>query len=247
MFDDVTVGLDPANAQAVAGYVNGRYANFDEVVKKFPNAKHLSISVTSTGNAECLDVERGDATNDVVAAWVKRQSARGVYRPVVYTSLSNAQTLVNLLAKEGLPRTAYRLWTAHYSGRAHICGPTCGFGLRSAADATQFTDRALGHSLDESMVNVGFFDFAKPKPVPKPAPKPVPAPPVVPPTPKPAPKPVTPASTRPAPIPKGKIQVRLLDKDMQEHYELTNAVGFLKRAAQFAKGMFREFGAKRSL
>src|SRR5690242_9557224 len=101
MFDDVQEGLIPANAQAVAGYVNGKYANWNRVLLRFPKAKHLSIAVTASADAECLDVERGDATNAQAPVWVKRQIKRGVYRPVVYTSQSNVPALLRSLAGAG--------------------------------------------------------------------------------------------------------------------------------------------------
>lgn len=170
MYDDINLALIPANAEAVAGYVNGRWPTYDTVVKRWPHAHHLSIAVTSHADADCLDVEPGDATNDVAAAWVKRQQARGIKRPVVYTSVSNAQALVNVLNKAGISRTQFRLWTAHYTGKEHFCNAYCGFGLMTPADATQWTDRALGRSLDQSVCRNDFFDTA-PKPTPPPLPK----------------------------------------------------------------------------
>jgi hypothetical protein len=133
--------------------------------------------VTSHADAECLDVEPGDATNDVAAAWVKRQIARGVKRPVVYTSLSNAAALLRALAAGGVPRTSVRLWTAHYTKFAHRCDPRCGFGMPTTADATQWTDRAFGRSLDQSLCADDFFGpLPKPKPKPRPADDPLPGP-----------------------------------------------------------------------
>src|SRR5438067_2070247 len=141
MYDDVNLSLVPADAQAVAGYVNGRWPTYSEVVRRWPKAKHLSIAVTAHADADCLDVEPGDAPNSAAPGWVKRQIARGVHRPVVYTSVSNAVALLKTLANAGIKRNQIRLWTAHYSGREHLCGPACGFGLQTTADATQWTDR----------------------------------------------------------------------------------------------------------
>src|SRR6266487_4563491 len=76
---------------------------------------------TAHADAQCLDVEPGDATNADAPAWVKRQIARGVYRPVVYTSLSNVNALLRALAAAGISRPQVRLWTAHYTGREHLC------------------------------------------------------------------------------------------------------------------------------
>ena len=181
MYDDINLSLIPANAQAVAGYVNGRWPTYPEVIRMWPKAKHLSIAVSSSADADCLDVEPGDATNIVAPGWVHRQIKRGVYRPCLYTSVSNAAPLLKALAQAGIMRGQVRLWTAHYTNKEHLCGPGCGFGLKTNADATQWTSRALGRSLDQSLCAGGFFDrppvpAPKPKPAPPPAPKPIPSP-----------------------------------------------------------------------
>lgn len=165
MFDSVTLSAIPAAAPAVAGYVNGNWPTYNQVVVKWPQARHLSISVNQAGDAECLDVEGGDATPDQAPAWILRQQARGVARPVVYTSVSAAQTLLNVLAHAGIPRASVRLWTAHYTYTAHLCGPGCGYGLTTTADATQWTDRSLGRNLDESLTAESFFGATPPPPV----------------------------------------------------------------------------------
>lgn len=166
MYDDVNASLIPRDAFAVAGYVDGAFANTAEMRKLFPHAHLLTIAVFASDDAQCLDVEPGDATNAQVYEWFKRQLARGVYRPVVYTSGSNAAAMQATMKANGFPRSSYRMWTAHYTLVPHRCSPSrCGFGL-DEADATQFTSTALGRSLDESLLAADFFD-------PPPAPGPV--------------------------------------------------------------------------
>src|SRR6266851_7960549 len=89
MYDDVNVAALPAGATAYAGYVDGRWANYGTIVTKFPAARVLSIAVFAGDDAECLDVETGDATDAQIYAWFKRQESRKVWRPCVYTSVSN--------------------------------------------------------------------------------------------------------------------------------------------------------------
>jgi hypothetical protein len=157
MYDDITAGLIPGNAQAVAGYVDGSFANVSAMQHLFPKARLLTIAVFPQDDAEALDVETGDATNAQVYGWFLRQRARGVYRPAVYTEASNAAALQATMAANGFARSSYRMWTAHYTGTPHFCSPsTCGFG-RDQADATQFTSTALGRSLDESLIAADFF------------------------------------------------------------------------------------------
>jgi hypothetical protein len=158
MYDSISVAQIPSNAEAVAGYVNGIWPTYPSLAHAFPRAKTLSIAVNRHADAECLDVEQGDAANDQVGAWVKRQVARGVKRPVVYTSVSNARWLLTFLAKEGISRSDIRLWTAHYTFKPHRCSSSCGFGFTGLADATQYTDKALGRNLDASLCEPGFLD-----------------------------------------------------------------------------------------
>lgn len=157
MFDDVNLALIPKNAEAVAGYVNGRYNTWEAVLKDFPHAKHLSIAVTASADADCLDVEQGDAVAPQVPEWVVRQKKRGVQKPVVYTSVSNVNFVLRELEKAGIKRSAIKLWTAHYTDKAHLCSSKCGFGFTGKADATQWTNKALNKSLDESLLSADFF------------------------------------------------------------------------------------------
>lgn len=161
MFDSVTVSEIPANAEAVAGYVNGRWVTFPELVKRYPHAQKISISVTAQDNARCLDVEPQDATNAQAADWVRRQWDRGVKRPILYTSVSNWKPLAETLGSAGIKHRpwgkSYRRWSAHYTFKAHRCGRSCGMPGWSKAGATQWTDKALGRNLDESLCGRSFF------------------------------------------------------------------------------------------
>lgn len=157
MFDDINLDLIPASAEAVAGYVNGRWPTFSEAVRRWPSSKHLSIAVTAAANADCLDIERGDAEVFQAPDWFVRQRKRGVKRPAFYISVSEANGLEKELSRHGIKRSAYRLITAHYTGRAHRCTSACGFGFSGKADATQWTDKALNRSLDETLCSPDFF------------------------------------------------------------------------------------------
>jgi hypothetical protein len=159
MYDDINVSLIPVSAVAVAGYVDGRWPTYSQLVAKFPHAKFkLSIAVFSRDNAQALDVEPGDATIAEAAAWVKRQHARGVKTPDVYTSASWGEKLIGTLTAAGLVYGKdYRWWSAHYTGQPHLCNPKCYPGLRHIAHATQWTDKAGGKSLDESLCSAEFF------------------------------------------------------------------------------------------
>ena len=57
----------------------------------------------------------------------------------------------------GISRAAVRLWSAHYTGAPHICGPGSCKELSIDADGSQWTDKALGRDLDESLLAADFF------------------------------------------------------------------------------------------
>ncbi len=52
-------------------------------------------------------------------------------------SVSGWRGVMASLAAAGIPRHAVRIWTAHCTGRPHLCSPACGYGVDSPADATQ--------------------------------------------------------------------------------------------------------------
>lgn len=166
MFDNITLSLLPANAAAYAGYVDGRFKNFSQLQAKFPHAHLLSIAVFASNDADCLDVETGDATPSEAMVWVVRQFERGVKRPVLYADASTMRVIISLMADAGIPRRTLRLWSAHYTRHPHFCGPhTCG-EIPMDVDGTQWTDVALGRSLDQSILDDDFFGTS---PAPKPS------------------------------------------------------------------------------
>jgi hypothetical protein len=159
MFDSVDLNQIPAHANAVAGYTSGNWPTYVEMVKRWPHAQHLSIAVDASHDALCLDVEKGDATPEQAPAWFHRQVQRGIEKPVLYASLSVCkESLVPTMEAARIGRESYRLWSAHYTGTPHLCGPS--EGLSVAADATQWTDAALGRNLDESLCSDAFFASA---------------------------------------------------------------------------------------
>lgn len=166
MYDSITVSQLPATAQAYAGYVGGNWPTFATLEAKFPHALLLSIAVNSSEDAMCIDVEKGDATNADVYSWFVRQQRRRVWRPALYTSVSNVDALVRTMTANGFSRAEYRLWSAHYGTGQHICGPQTCKQTAYPCDGTQFTSAALGRNLDQSILLDSFFQEPAPKPAP---------------------------------------------------------------------------------
>lgn len=159
MFDSVTNSLLPAGF-AYAAYVDGKFANTAQIRARFPHASILTIAVFAKDDADCLDVETGDATPAQAAGWVTRQLSRGVRRPCLYASASVMPQVLSAMKVAGVSRNLLRLWSAHYTFHPHICGPATCREMSISADGTQFTDRARGINLDESLLLDDFFGKA---------------------------------------------------------------------------------------
>lgn len=161
MYDSVDLDQIPAEPHAVAAYLNGHYANVDAAREKFPHARILTISVAGDVAADCYDVEQGDYTPEDVPRLYQIAHGQGVWRPCFYASLENGmQQVKEQLNRVVTERADIRLWVAYYNGVQD---------LPAGYDAHQFTDKALGRNLDESICADTFF-----KPAEKPAPKPEP-------------------------------------------------------------------------
>jgi hypothetical protein len=173
MFDTVGdpkhtfAGLD---VEAVAAYGNGKFANFNAAKAEFPHVPVLEIDVNGQGIGNTGDFEAGDMAVAHAGSWAKARKAAGVRRPVLYFSVSNWQAIMRSLHEAGLTRNDVRIWTAHYTGRPHLCSSACGFGVTGTADATQWgssdTPGTLkppfaGRNIDVSMTADNFF-AAKP-------------------------------------------------------------------------------------
>lgn len=179
MLDDANTAILFANAGpafALAGYVNGKYANWPAIRKAYPTKHLVSITVSNETalGAQVLDIETGDAVIADAPGWTRQTQAAGHkahdlrWYPKLYTSISNGADLLSVMERAGIARDEYMLWSAHYTYQAHICGPkTCGAAVQ--ADATQWTDRYLGVSLDASLCYGYFFSGppGKTKPTPK--------------------------------------------------------------------------------
>jgi hypothetical protein len=143
MFDDTQVGLIPPNPEAVAGYVDGQYANYGRMLAAFPHARHLGITISALGiQGRIIDCEQGDAAPDQVAAGIKRRLDAGVWRPGCYAGAGNWTIIRPQIITLGIPRSAYVEWLADWAYFPELLG---------GYDIQQYTNRALGRSLDESL------------------------------------------------------------------------------------------------
>ena len=163
MYDSITVSEIPANAPAVAGYTGGHWPTWNEVQAKFPDAQHLSIAISASSWGRCLDCEPGDATPSQAPGWFNAHADHSHGLPVLYASASAVNEVVTAMSHAGIARDKYLIWSAHYTFHEHICSPSgCGY---PQADATQWTDKAMGRNLDQSLCSDKFFTI-HPTPLP---------------------------------------------------------------------------------
>lgn len=155
MYDAITPSRIPVSApQMVAGYVNGRWPSYAEMVSRFPSAVHVSIAVSADTDAQVLDVEQYDATPAEAVDWVLRQRGRKAI-PTVYCNTSTWPAVQAAFAARRVALPYW--WEANYS-----TGPS----ISPGAIAKQF-ETTPGY--DRSIV-VGYWPGVDPAP--KPAIKP---------------------------------------------------------------------------
>lgn len=161
MYDDVTASLIPSNAVAAAYYGNGPFANYGSVRADLPHAILAPTMLRPfSGNMKDIndwqhgvswDCEPSLFTAEQAGELVRQTRAQGVM-PRLYFPLSWAQAVVASVAAAGFKRSDVMLHTAHWTFVPHICsGITTSQWGTISADSTQYTDQALGRSLDASL------------------------------------------------------------------------------------------------
>jgi hypothetical protein len=111
-FDGITPASVPAGAAIYLGYVNGSWPSFAALKAQHPGKLYVSISVNATGRAQCLDVEKGDATPQQAPGWVKAQRAAGNHYPIVYCNESTWPTVKAEFTAQNVAAPLY--WVARY-------------------------------------------------------------------------------------------------------------------------------------
>jgi hypothetical protein len=157
MYDSVNAAAIPADAQLVAGYVDGRYAWTAADWARFPHAVHVPIAVFPTTNAGVmLDCENGDATPTQCPGWVRMRRAAGV-DPTVYCSYSAWPTVRAAFAAAGEPPPHYLI-----AGYPDPVGPDGKPIVPAGAIGHQWIDRG---PYDESLV-ADYWPGVDPAPAP---------------------------------------------------------------------------------
>ena len=135
----------------LAGYnPGGSWPDFSLECELYPELhkqnRIISIAITSYEDAEACDCESGDLSPSEVPAWVERQLARKVWRPVVYSSASVWQSgLAATLSHHG---DKIRRWVADWTYVPEIAA---GF------DMQQWTDHYMNRNIDGNDALANFF------------------------------------------------------------------------------------------
>lgn len=155
LYDSTTASDIPANAQLVAGYVDGAYAwsKADWARFNIPDSQKITITVFGGQMAAVCDCETGDLTPDQAAAWIQQYPGN-----IVYCNLSTAPAVVKAMQNAGLtvgPNPQFYLWIADWTGQAHI--PSVPGAI---VVACQYADPVTsGGHYDLSVVTPEFLDL----------------------------------------------------------------------------------------
>lgn len=143
MYDSVTASNIPTNPPPaiVAGYINGLYAWSAADWSRFPNSRHVTITIWPTTTAEVMDVEYGDATPTDVPKWLSKfRPDPSVRQLTVYCSLDTTWPKVqSAVSAAGIAPPAY--WIADYIGTAFLI---------AGSTATQWTDTRTLYDISET-------------------------------------------------------------------------------------------------
>jgi hypothetical protein len=150
MYDSTTAGDCPSDGDLYAGYVDGVFADFGDMVRLHPGKRYVRISVSAFGGpADMLDVENEDATPEQAPGWVNRMRASDVLLPAIYCNRGNEDEVAAALEGAHIPTTAVVLVVATLDGTE--TGPVTVRGYRVVACQNRGPAQTGGH-YDASVV-----------------------------------------------------------------------------------------------
>jgi hypothetical protein len=117
MFDSVDAADIPANAKIVLAYVDGPPRNIDQVKRRFPHAKIVTITIEGgQADADVVDCETGDVTPDHAAEWAALRLKAGK-RPTIYMNASTWPAVRVAVQRAGIAKAfGHNYLVAEYDG-----------------------------------------------------------------------------------------------------------------------------------
>lgn len=140
LYDSVDVSRIPADAEMVAGYVDGHWATYESLAQHFPNAVRVSITVFGSASAQVCDCETGDLTPAQAAQWAKTKLVSGQH-PTIYCSASVKPSVVGALNSLAVDPASVSWWIADYDGIAQL--PPGAVAKQYRSDTTQNLDYSV--------------------------------------------------------------------------------------------------------
>lgn len=121
LYDSTTAADIPADAPAVAGYVDGAFANYHELLAAHPGKPVVGITVLGSflPGTRVADVESGDLTPVSGAAWCRQMLTVGK-RPTLYYSRTLGAAVRDALVADGLNPADVDYWPADWTGGPHL-------------------------------------------------------------------------------------------------------------------------------
>lgn len=151
LYDSTRPSLIPANAPAVAGYVNGEFAWSLADWARFSTPYKKTITVNAKTPADILDIERFNATSDQAPGWTSLARRAGIVRPTLYCSRLGTWPDT----QKAMGKTPVDYWIADYTTSAHLV---------PGSVATQWTDQ--GDRYDLSVADQAWLAGGLPQPPP---------------------------------------------------------------------------------
>jgi hypothetical protein len=150
LYDSTNPWAIPADAQMVAGYVDGKYAWPAEAWARFPNAVKVTLSAIGVAVAHAVDVEDGCVwPPENAVPWVLRARAAG-YDPTVYCNRQNdLGPIRDAFDRAEVAQPHY--WVAEYDGVREI--PPGTVGKQHTAPEAPVHAPAPGHYDISSMLD----------------------------------------------------------------------------------------------
>lgn len=152
--DSVNAAAELPGLDVYCFYTDGRFANGTATKQRFPGKKYVGITPFNADFADCQDIETGDATPADFPAFVRNSKHPNIDKPMAYASLNVMPEVIKAAQDAGIPRSAYYLFVAEWTGVGHI---------PAGYDATQY---ASNSGFDSDL----FYDYVFGTPVPSPPP-----------------------------------------------------------------------------
>lgn len=159
MYDTQYPAIVPASAGLVVSYPDGPAGNSYATAQKLFGSRALSITWTGQ-DAQCADIEQWSSFPlTSLPAWIKRQHARGIARPVIYAIYSGLGTNYTQV-KAVVGSLSVSWWLSDWTGKPHALpgADAVQYGAQASPNGPVISNpsNAGGRTYDLSLVQPSF-------------------------------------------------------------------------------------------